>query len=334
MNTPRRRFLCAAGAAFGSVVLSRLGADLLAAKQGLAIARREGVALGSTVSMTALHANQATAKAAIEEGFAALEEVESVMSIYRASSQVSRLNRTGILRDPHPDLVAVLGEAQRLSKQTDGAFDITVQPLWSLFNQAKKQDRTPLLAETQAAQSKIDWRRVEIDSKAVRLREKGTQITLNGIAQGFAADKACAAIRQRGVEHALIDTGEIGTLGDNANTNAPWTIGIQHPRVQDAYISLAKLAARRLATSGDYATTFSDDFSSHHLFDPRTGRSAASLCSVTITADTALQADALSTAVFVLGPEAGAKLIESTPGADGLLVLKTGRVLKTAGFPS
>jgi thiamine biosynthesis lipoprotein len=93
------------------------------------------------------------------------------------------------------------------------------------------------------------------------------------------------------------------------------------------------LQGRCLATSGDYATAFSDDFRLNHLFDPRTGRSPESLASVSIAAPTGMAADALSTAVFVLGPRRGLALVDSTPGADALFVLKNGRMLKTEGFP-
>jgi thiamine biosynthesis lipoprotein len=108
---------------------------------------------------------------------------------------------------------------------------------------------------------------------------------------------------------------------------------VQHPRHEEAYFSLVKLNGRCLATSGDYATTFSDDFQWHHLFDPRSGRSPTEFASVSIAAPNATLADALSTAVFVLGAKKGLALIESTPGADALVMFKNGRTLATHGFP-
>ena len=158
-------------------------------------------------------------------------------------------------------------------------------------------------------------------------------MTLNGIAQGFAADRAMAALRRHGIGHALVDAGEIGTLGGR-DASEPWKVGIQHPRRQDAYIEIAKLDGRCLSTSGDYATSFDEDHRDHHIFDPHTGRSPAAFSSVTIAAPTATQADALSTAVFVLGPERGLDLVRSSPSVDALLVLKDGRTLATDGFPA
>jgi hypothetical protein len=141
----------------------------------------------------------------------------------------------------------------------------------------------------------------------------GTAITLNGIAQGFAADAAMAVLRRAGVAHALIDAGEMNALGGKPD-GAAFTVGIQHPRHADAFVSMAKLQNRCLATSGDYETRFSDDFVHHHLFDPHTGHSPTELASVSIVAPTAMAADALSTAVFVLGAERGMELVRRTPG--------------------
>jgi thiamine biosynthesis lipoprotein len=295
-------------------------------------ATRTSWALGSEVSMTALHERQDVARDAVDAAFAELELVEELMSIYRPHSQLCRLNRDGVLDNPHPYFIEVLRHAQTVSQRSDGAFDITVQPLWSLYAEAKKAAALPDPEAVAVARQQVDWRRVEISSRQIRLRGEGTAITLNGIAQGYAADRAIAAIRSWGVVHALVNTGEIGALGDKADGDR-WTVGIQHPRHENAYISLAKLADRCLATTGDYATTFSGDFRFNHVFDPRSGRSPDELASVSVAAPTAMQADAFSTAVFVLGPERGLELVRTMSGADAYFVLKDGRTLVTENFP-
>jgi len=302
-----------------------------AARAGLQTATRRGWALGSDVSITALHADGRTAHAAIDDAFAELETIESVMSIYRPESQLSKLNRHRVLSSPHPYLVDVLNVARETSLASDGAFDITVQPLWALFATANQAQRSASDDEIAAARRCVDWRRVACTAQRVSLRGDGTAITLNGIAQGFATDRASAALKKHGIEHALINAGEIGALGEKAS-GEPWRVGIQHPRLTDAYISLAKLAGRSLATSGDYATSFSTDFRANHIFDPRTGRSPAELASVSIAAESATTADALSTAVFVLGPDAGLELVRKFD-ADAFFVLKNGRTLATDNFP-
>jgi thiamine biosynthesis lipoprotein len=157
-------------------------------------------------------------------------------------------------------------------------------------------------------------------------------VTLNGIAQGFAADRVRAALQARGVRHALVNTGEFGSLGRKSD-GTPWTVGIQHPRRPDAYLALAALEERFLSTSGDYATSFSDDFRHNHIFDPRTGLSPTEFSSVTVLARTGMEADALTKVLFVGGLGRGLDLVRAVPGADALCVLKDGRTMLTDGFP-
>lgn len=330
MNSNRRRFLwvtVGAGAALGA------GARLWnAVPDDWQRRTRTAWALGSNVSITIAHRQRAVLDDALDAAFAALEQVDALMSLYRPESQVSRLNRDGRLDTPHPLLVEVLRESLELSRRTEGAFDVTVQPLWTLYSRAEKQDAVPDAKEVARTQRRVNWRQIELSPNSIALREGG-EITLNGIAQGFAADRARQALQDHGIEHALVDTGEIATRGGK-ETGAAWTVGIQHPRQPDTFLSLAKLAGRCLATSGDYATPFRADLQDHHIFDPRTGRSPTQLASVSVAAPNAAQADGLSTAVFVLGAERGLELIRSTPETDALLVLKDGSLLATANFPS
>ncbi|MCA9225527.1 MAG: FAD:protein FMN transferase, partial [Planctomycetales bacterium] len=113
-----------------------------------------------------------------------------------------------------------------------------------------------------------------------------------------------------------------------------WSVGIQHPRQPDGFLSLARLTGRCLATSGDYATTFSADRRHHHIFDPRTGQSPTELASVSVLAPTAMAADALSTAAMVLGVDGTLRLVANLPEVDTLLVDKQGRRHRTASFPA
>ena len=270
--------------------------------------------------MTALHADESAANKALAVAFVELERIESVMSLYRPESQISRLNREGVLENPDPSFVEVLRHAADVTEKSGGAFDVTVQPFWGL--KGEKPDAATLAL--------VDWRKVEIGEKRIHIAP-GMAITLNGIAQGYAADAAMRVMRAHGVEHALIDAGEFSAHGMNVE-NAPWRIGIQHPRQRDAFAALTQLENRCLATSGDYETSFSDDFSRHHIFDPRTGESPGELASVSVLAPTAMSADALSTALFVLGAKRGMEFLRHYPDTDALMILKDGRRLATAGF--
>lgn len=294
---------------------------------------RHGLGLGTKVSMTVLANSSKAAEQALDAAFAEIETVEQVMSLYRPDSQICQLNRDRILRQPHPYLCEVLTTAASISELSGGAFDVTVQPLWDLRSTHRQRKSAPTPQEIDATRSTIRWQSVEVDHELVRFNTPVESITLNGIAQGFAADRALTALRRHGIEHALINAGEISSLGEKSNDH-PWVTGIQHPRDPDAYAAVIPLDGRSLATSGDYATSFSADFSQNHIFDPRTGDSPQELASVTIAAASGVLADGLSTAAMVLGAEQTLALVRQIPDVDAFLVLKSGQTLRTTGFPS
>lgn len=333
----RRRFLFmaagTAGAAAGGALWSANKISPLIGELAAAKITRRAHALGTEISLAVRHENHAQANAAIDAALHELSYIEHrLMSLYQPASEISRLNRDGVLTDPSPFVVYVLRHAQALSGQTSGAFDVTVQPLWEVYAAAAKRGSLPEPSAVAAARNRVDWQQLEIRDDLVRFRKPGMQVTLNGIAQGFATDRVLATLRGHGIEHALINVGEHATLGEAA-AGDPWTIGIQHPRHEDAYVALVDLDGRCLATSGDYATTFSPDRACNHIFDPRSGYSPTELASVSVVAPTAMQADALSTAVFVLGPDRGIELLQGSRNADAFFVLKDGGTIATAGFP-
>ena len=289
-------------------------------------------ALGSIVRFTAYHADRAAAERALDAVLVELDTIEDVMSLYREESQLRQLNRNGRLKHADSRLLDVLHAAHRMSRRSDGAFDITVQPLWEVFRESQEAGRLPSDQRIERALSTVDYRKVVWDDGTVRLRGGATRITLNGIAQGYALDRTRKILESAGVHHALLDTGEIGTAGVRPG-GRDWHIGIQHPRQGDAFAGIVPLDGRCLATSGDYATRFSADFSAHHIFDPRTGRSPREIASVSVLAPSGILADALSTALCVLGAEEGRALLQAFPKCDAFFVLKDGRSVRTPRFP-
>jgi thiamine biosynthesis lipoprotein len=323
MNLSRRNFLLlGAGTTIGR------GQELGVLKE----VSRSGNALGSKVKITALHADLDLAQKAIDAAFQEVEKAGEIMSLYHADSQVSRLNRDGELASPHPWLVEALRLATETSKMSDGDFDITVQPLWGLYYKAKKEGRLPNPEEIRVAKEKVGWQKVEVGADRIQLHGKGTAITLNAIAQGFAADKAATALVHHGVEHALVDTGEFAAIGKSGK-GRPWKVGIQHPREPDAFVAVASLEGCCLSTSGDYATKFSDDHTFHHIFDPSTGKSPPGLSSVSVCAPSATLADALSTTLSVSGVSRGLVILRDMPRTEALFVLKNGKIFATKNFP-
>ncbi len=295
--------------------------------------KRSGLALGTVVSISVVHERQVVAERAIAAAFEEIRLVERVMSLFRPDSQVSQLNRTGVLSEPHPYLCEVVGQAQVLAATTNGAFDITVQPLWRLHANAWRGSQPPQRADIEEVRSRAGWRRVTVSRERIELQPGSTAITLNGIAQGYAVDRVMTRLRDYGIRDALLDTGELGGMGSKGR-NAPWSVGIQHPRDPEKILAVVQPGDRFLATSGDYVTSFSPDRRHHHILDPRTGVSPAELSSVTVAAQTGMLADGLSTALFVMGVDDGLQLLERFPNADALMVRKDGSTAASGGFKS
>lgn len=303
------------------------------ANDGLLLHTGSGLAFGTTVTIKLLHADQSAAQAAIADSLQEVRRVDALMSLQQEHSQVFQLNARGVVQAPDADLLQVLAFAQQLSLLTSGAFDITVQPLWHAFSLASASGRLPAPTEIAAARALVDWRCMEINAQQVRLQRTGMAITLNGVAQGYAVDLALASLRRHGVQHALLDAGEFGSIGSKAN-DQPWLLGVAHPRQHDTLSATIKLDGRKVATSGDYARSFSPDFAHHHIFDPTSGDSPLELASATVLAPTGILADGLSTAFMVMGTDKALALAAQIHDVDALLIDKSGRVRKTSRFPA
>ncbi|NEX63891.1 FAD:protein FMN transferase [Noviherbaspirillum sp. 17J57-3] len=315
----RRRQFLAAGM---GIVAAACGWERML-PEGQRVYRGASLAFGTTVSMQVVHHDEGAAMEAISAAFAAAAEVDRLMSLYRPDSQVRILNDEGRLGHPHPHLLRVLETAQYLSMRTQGAFDVTVQPLWE--PSVDGRDRSQAL-------QKVGWRDLAFSAHEVRLKRPGMAVTLNGIAQGYATDVALATLRRRGIEHALVDIGELRSAGRRDQAH-PWQIGLADPRREAAMIAAAAMDGRGVATSGDYATRFADGYADHHIWNPLTGRSPEELSSVTVFAPDAMMADGLSTALMVLGREEGMRLVSDMKGVDVFMVDKAGRIFRTANVP-
>lgn len=290
------------------------------------------LAFGTTVSIKVLHPDQSFALAAIKDALHQVKQVDALMSVYQAHSQVFQLNLHGLVDSPDPHLLRVLAFAQQLSVMTAGAFDMTVQPLWTTFTQARAKNSLPIAQDIAAAKALVNWRHVEISPQRVRFKKPGMALTLNGLAQGYAVDLALQALTSRGIVHALLDTGEFAAIGNKAQRR-PWVLGIGDPRHSDAVLAKLALDGRKVATSGDYEIFFSPDFVHHHIFDPATGDSPTELASVTVVAPTGVLADGLSTAFMVMGADRALALTAKWHDVDTLLIHKNGAIQQSHNFP-
>jgi thiamine biosynthesis lipoprotein len=282
------------------------------------------IAFGTTISMQVLHHDASAAHVALAAAVAAVKQVDFLMSLHRPDSQLSLLNRHGHFDQPDARFVHVLQTAQELALRTDGAFDVTVQPLWEAAVHAESGNN---------ALSLVDWRKLSVSRERIQLSQAGMGVTLNGLAQGYGVDQALQVLQQHGIQHALLDTGEFGTLGQRAD-GKPWALGIRDPRHADQLAQMLAMDGRRMATSGDYETRFTDDFRQHHIFDPHSGSSPTELASVTVLAPTGLLADGLSTAFMVMGAEQSLALAAQFDRVDLLCIDKQGKQSRSAHFPT
>jgi thiamine biosynthesis lipoprotein len=331
----KRRLLVATPLFLATVPVAQAWQRLAAGDVPDALVRVAGTAFGTVVSLCAPVQAGSNVRGALHRAMREVQRIDSLLSLYRPDSQLSRLNRCGRLDGADPHLLANLDFGQRLAMMTNGAFDVTVQPLWELFDGARRaggEGALPTPAQIGRARRQVDYHRVRIEGDRVRLERPDTRVTLNAVAQGYAADIVLAILREEGIHAALVDTGELGNLG-RRQARAPWTVGVQHPRERGAFCGLVRMDGRVVSTSGDYAAAFSRDYRYHHIFDPDTGVSPLSFSSTIVLAQSGLVADGLSTALMVLDPGAGRELLRRFPGADALWIDKQGGVDATPGVP-
>jgi thiamine biosynthesis lipoprotein len=269
-----------------------ISAALLAARGAQAVPARRwtGVALGARASIMLDHPEADRLVATARDEIARLE---AIFSLYRADSSLSRLNHDGALDAPPLELVECLGIAGAVHAATQGAFDPTVQPLWSAYAQAYAAGRAPDGAALAAARARVGWHLVEVTPGRIGFARPGMAITLNGIAQGYIADRVTRILEAEGLTDILVDTGELRATGGMPG-GGDWPVLLPVGR-------RTGLRDRALATSAPLGTVFDAAGRVGHILDPRTGHPAhASGSSVTITAPTAALADALSTALCLL----------------------------------
>ena len=296
----RRRFVAIAAAAAG-LPLAAVGARAETAH----LHRWSGIALGAAAEIVLHDPDAARARRLIARCVAEIDRLEDAFSLYRPESAISRLNRDSRLVAPPLELVALLAEARSYSERTEGAFDVTVQPLWRLyaahFARPGADPQGPTEADVAQAQALVDYRTIEIAPAKVRFARPRMAITLNGIAQGYITDRVAALLQDAGMDDVLLDIGEVRALGRHPD-DRPWRVGLRRAAEPETVARTLTLADRAVATSAGIASPFDASGRHHHLFDPATGRPAPTAGQVSVIAPRATMADALSTALAVAPP--------------------------------
>ncbi len=272
-----------------------------------------------------------TARRCIENAFTEIDRVDELMSDYKSDSEISLVNTNAAEKavKVSKSTFEILQRSVKFSRLTDGAFDITVGPLVDLFRLAKESQIAPGQEEIEKAKSKVGYEKLILDrkNKTVQFTIEGMRLDLGGIAKGYAIDKAIEAIQEAGAIGAMVDIGgDIRCFGVPAKGKDRWLIGLQDPNLPrdtpgPSLVLTLRIADGAIATSGDYQQFVLIEGKKYsHIIDRQTGTSTEGLSSVTIIADNATNADALATAVSVMGAEKGIALIETLPNTEAILM--------------
>jgi FAD:protein FMN transferase len=293
---------------------------------------RERSAMGTEIRVSVYTDDEPGALRAIDGALGEIDRLEKMMTTWRDDSEVSRVNANAGIAPVHvsDEVIDVLEAAERSSKLSDGAFDVTFDAMHGLWKfDQDLTERIPDEAEVKKRLALIDYKKLIIDRKAktVFLAKKGMRMNLGGIAKGYAVDRAAAVLKRAGFANAIVQAGG-DLLCAGSKDGQPWTAGIRDPRGGRADVfAIMRLIDHAFSTAGDYERFFIlDGKRYHHILDPRTGHPATRSRSVTIYAPTALLADALDDAVFILGWKRGIELVDSLDDVGAVVVDDRGAV--------
>lgn len=326
----RRAFLklsAAAGLGF------RLRPFTMPPEPGLHYLERAAFTMGSIVTVKAYAADPQIGAISIEKAFAQMKTVDRLASVFDPLSQLSVVNRDAHTREVPVDqpVVEIIDYARRFHGLTGGAFDVTVEPLMELYGFRDAPDsrrRFPSDRQIGAALDAVGMDKVVVDHANLRigLSRPGTELDFGGIAVGYALDRAAEAlIRAGGVHAALLNhSGDLLAVGSPPGEDG-WEIGITDPSAPEEIITTARIRDRALSTSGNYRNFIrSEDRTIGHILDPHSGVSPAAVLSTTAIARTAVEADAMSTAFFVLGVERSRQVLSRFEEAELIAVVAEG----------
>ncbi len=302
-----------------------LTATLSCSSGGPRLFRESGVLMGTIVEVSVAAQSEEVAKNAIQIAFAEMRRVDELVSCFKAGSVISRLNREGHKSKVlvGKEVFSILRQSASIAASSGGAFDVTVWPVVRLWKFQEVGGMVPNATIVAEENIKVGYHGIIFDEStySVGFTRDGMGIDLGAIAAGWAADLAMARLQALGVSGAIVDAGgELRILGAKPG-GAPWRIGVQHPRRPGELLLSLDLRDAAVATAGDYERFFvQDGVRYHHILDPATGMPARGCQSVTVLAATAAEADACSTAAFVLGPERGLAFLRGRPGVQGVIV--------------
>lgn len=278
--------------------------------------RLSGTAQGTTYSVTVMNPPEGVTRAGLTSRLQTLlAQIDAQMSSWREDSEISRFNKApaGEWVSVSPELAQLTAQALELARRTEGAFDVTLAPVlavWGFGPKAEVPARLPTADELAAAREQTGVGHIDVrrDPPALRKTEAGVKLDLAGLAQGYSVDRMAAVLDELGADRYLVELGGELYARGNKKGRTPWRIGVEKPKAGAREIErVIGLSDAGMTTSGDYRDFFEIEgrrFS--HTIDPRTGRPVAhELRAVTVVAKDSMTADAMATALLVMGPRAG-----------------------------
>ena len=291
-------------------------------------------AMDTVMTLTYYGQDRESGREALEEGVAAVYELEDLLSATAPDSEISALNEAG---QAHlsPDTAQLLSAALELCALTGGALDITAYPAVEAWGFTTGEYRVPNQAELEELGDRIDYTQVSLDQEGASLPD-GMKLDLGAVAKGYTADRLAKLAQERGITSALLDLGQSTILALGAKPDgSPWRIGIQDPQ-GEGYLGVLELEGQAMGTSGGYQRYFERDGVRYwHIIDPATAAPARSgLLSVTVVSPSGLACDGLSTALFVMGLERGTQFWRDHPELEfeALFILEDGSLALTSGL--
>ena len=288
--------------------------------------KKELLLMGSRFELTIVAAEEQQGWAYIEAAIAEIERIEALISSWKANSQTSLINKNAGLQPVKvsKELYDLIERSKKVSAITQGAFDISFgsidDRLWRFDG---SMTEFPDSATARQAVCNINYQNILLNSQdtTVFLKEKGMKIGFGAIGKGYAAEQAKALLQSRGVNAAVINAGGDLTAWGQQADGSPWTVGIANPNANDLPFSWLEIRDKAVVTSGNYEKYVMIDGKRYsHIIDPRTGYPAQGLKSVTVICSNAELADALATAIFILGKEVGLDLINQLKGIECIII--------------
>ncbi len=293
--------------------------------------------MGSRFDITVVAANEELGYINIDEAVAEITRVEKMISSWDEESETARINKNAGVKPVKvtQELFKLIERAKQISEITDGAFDISYSSMDKIWKFDGSMERIPTQAELRKSISKVGYRKIVLNEEksTVFLKEAGMKISFGAIGKGYAADKAKELLVSKQVVAGIINAaGDLTTWGTKAGGDK-WLIGIANPLSKDKIFSWLPVVESSVATSGNYEkyVVFKGKKYSH-IIDPRTGIPASGVSSVSIFAKSAELCDALATAVFIMGKEAGISLIEQLGGTEVILIDDQNKIHSSGGI--